>query len=172
MNSEMEGDSIKESTTLFPPYRELVRIAQQWEYGSFHTHQEIAGILGIDYGTPDYYQNVSWVLEEMRGLGKRLRCEHTKGYRVLKPGEYPEAAYDDTKRAARVLKNGLDGVHTAPVQKMDQPTQRKMEHIGVHLARTYVSVVNAAAEVKELAGIKRPQKMLSKGANNNSQKVD
>lgn len=156
---------MSEPVVLFPPYKELIKVSKDWEYGSFHTHEEIAGVLGVEYGSKEYYTNMTRVVDEMAYLGKRIRCQRTEGYYVLNPSEYPEAAYDDTKRATRVLKSGLDNVHTSPVQKMDHSTQKRMENIGVHLGRTYVNLVTAATEVKELAGIQRKQKMLAKGAN-------
>ena len=151
-------------TTLFPPYKELMKVAEHWEYGSFHSHEEIAAILGIEYGTRDYYSSVNWVSDEMAFIGKRIQCVYDKGYRVLFPAEYPEAAYTDTKRAGRVLKTGIDKLHHAPTKDMDHGTQKKVENIGVNLARTYVTLVSTATEVKHIAGIERGQKMLGKAA--------
>lgn len=161
----MADNSTTEEPVLLPLWKELFRVAQDWEYGSTHTHKEIARILGIEYGGTDYYGNVNSAFEQLANIGKRLRCVHNTGYYVLKPSEYPLAAYDDTHKSGRILKRGLDNIHNAPVQKMDNSTKQRIEAIGTHMARTYVNLVTATNEVKELAGISRKQKMLAKHSN-------
>ena len=103
--------------------------------------------------------------DALAGVGKRIECVYNKGYYVLKPDEYPRAAYEDTKRSADTLKRGINKIYDAPLQKMEHGTQQKIEAITTHMGRTYVHLVSAATEVKELAGIQRKQKMLAKGAN-------
>ena len=154
-----------EDTILFPIWKELVRVASEWEYGSFHEHLEIALILGVDYGSKEYYASMNIASRELASIGKRVECVYDKGYYVLKPEEYPRAAYEDTKRSATVLKRGINKIHDAPVQKMDHGTQKQIDAITTHMGRTYVHLVSAATEVKELAGIQRKQKMLAKSAN-------
>lgn len=150
---------------LSPEWKELVKVALEWEYGSKHTHKEISAIIGIEYGTREYYHSVNSAADELKSLGKRIRCVYNEGYYVLKPSEYPEAAYLDTKKSANVLKEGLNSVYCAPVSHMDDTTKKRTENIGSFMAKTYVSLVDAASEVKHLAGIKRNQKMLQKAAN-------
>lgn len=154
-----------EDTTLLPPWKELFKISSGWEYGSFHEHLEIAIILGVDYGTPKYYEYMTTVADKLSRVGKRIECIHTKGYRVLLPDEYPKAACDDTDRTSRVLKRGLSKIYDAPTHKMEHDTQKRIDAITTHMGRTYVHLVSAATEVKELAGIQRKQKMLAKSAN-------
>ena len=161
----MPDDSAPEETILLPLWKELFRVAQNWEYGSTHEHEEIARILGVEYGSTEYYGNVNTACDQLAQVGKRLRCVHNVGYYVLKPSEYPLAAYDDTHKSGRVLKKGLDNVYNAPTRKMDDPTKQRIESIGVHMAKTYVNLVSATNEVKELAGIQRKQKMLEKHSN-------
>ena len=153
-----------EDTTLFPPWKELLKIASDWEYGSFHEHLDIAIVLGVDYGTPKYYEYMTTVSNKLSRIGKRIECIHEKGYRVLTPEEYPKAACEDVDRTSRVLKRGINQIYDAPVQKMEHGTQKKIEAITTHMGRTYVHLVSAATEVKELAGIQRKQKMLSASA--------
>ena len=42
---------------------------------------------------------------------------------------------------------------------------KRIDAITTHMGRTYVHLVSAATEVKELAGIQRKQKMISAAAN-------
>jgi len=144
--------------TLYPPWKELLKA--DWEYGVFHEHLELAIILGVDYGTPKYYEHMATVADKLSRIGKRIECIHGKGYRVLMPDEYPKAAYDDTDRTSRVLKRGLTKIHDAPVHKMDHDTIKRIDAITTHMGRTYVNLVSAVNEAKELAGIQRKQKML------------
>jgi len=153
-----------EKPILDPPYKELFKVAGEWEYGSFHSHEEIAKIMMLEYGTQDYYANTNAAARDLAAIGKRVRCVHNKGYYVLKPSEYPEAAYHDTRKSGRVLKEGLNNVYSAPLQKMSHQTKQQTEAIATHMARTYVNLVTAATEVKEIAGIERKQKMLSKAS--------
>jgi hypothetical protein len=150
---------------LYPLWKELLKAASEWEYGSFHEHREIATIIGIEYGSKDYYSTMTRVGEELATIGKRVKCVYNKGYYVLKPSEYPRAAYEDTKHSANVLKRGINKIHDAPVQKMDHGVRKQIEAITIHMGRTYVNLVSAATEVKEIAGIQRKQKMLAKTAN-------
>ena len=161
----MINNTTTEEIVLLPLWKELFKVAQDWEYGSVHEHTEIARILGVEYGSRKYYENVNTAFEQLAHSGKRLRCIHSIGYYVLKPSEYPLAAYDDTRKSGQVLKRGLDNVYNAPTHKMDDPTKQRIENIGTHMARMYVSLVSATNEVKELAGIQRKQKMLEKHSN-------
>jgi len=156
---------VSEVVVLFPPWKELVKIASEWEYGSFHEHLEIALILGVDYGSKEYYSAMNSASDELVSIGRRIECVYNKGYYMLNPDEYPRAAYEDVKRSANKLKQGINNSHDAPIQKMEHATQKQMEAITTHLGRTYVQLVTAVTEVKELAGIPRKQKMLAKNAN-------
>lgn len=151
-------------TVLFPVWKELVKAACEWEYGSAHSHEEISQILGIKYGTKEYYDSVSAAKDELAELGHRIMNVRDEGYYKLAVSEYPEAAYNDTKKSVRTLKTGLNNVMNAPTKAMDDRNKRRTENITVFMGKTYVSLVSSASEIKELAGIKRPQRMLTKAA--------
>ena len=156
---------MEEKPILDPPYKELLKVSEGWDSGTFHSGEEFADIMMVEYKSSVYYANVNAAAKELAATGKRIRCVRGKGYYVLLPSEYPDAAYFDTRKAGRALKRGLDNIHSAPVQKMEHATQKKVEAIATHMARTYVTLVTAATEVKEIAGIERKQKMLQKASN-------
>ena len=112
-------DEISTSAILFPPWKELIKIALQWAYGSMHTHMEIATILGMQPKTTEYYHRVSRANEELLMASKMLRNVIGKGYEVVNPNDYPETSQSQMDKALRHTKTAeLIGTY-APTELMD-----------------------------------------------------
>lgn len=145
---------------LTPPWKQLVKIASGWDYGSKHTHEEIAEILGVDYGTPDYYANVNAANSVMTECGKRLKNIHDQGYRVLSPTEQiPEVVYD-VRGVMRKFRYSLQNLNSVPVKELDETTKGIHERTGMSLGRTYSVLASGYNEAAQIVGIARPQKAL------------
>lgn len=155
----------RDGTTLFPIWKELVKtVIEQWDYGSKHEHKECEKIIGHMYGSPKYYAYMNAAKKELAELGHRIKCIKKFGYYKLLPSEYPEEAYCDTKRSVKYLREGVNNINCAPTRHMDDDTKRCTERVAIHMGKTLISLSRSASEVKALATISRPQKMLYRAA--------
>ena len=107
-------------TILFPVWKQLVKVASDWEYGSLHKHDEISDILQIDAQTNKYYQNVSSANVELTLSGKRLAIVQGEGYMVVNPGEYPKDSRKQKDKGLRHYKIAAMVTGCAPVEKMTE----------------------------------------------------
>ena len=161
-----DGRNMEEQgTVLYPVWKELVKVVvESWEFGSKHTHTECADILGEHYGSIKYYTYMNKAQDELSDLGHRIRCIKGYGYYKLTPSEYPEAAYCDTRKSVKYLRKGVTNIHGAPTKHMDDNTKRKTENIAVFMGKSLKALSSTASDIRALAGITRPQKMLNKAA--------
>ena len=127
MNEELE---------LYPSWKQLLKIASQWEYGTFHKHSEIADILSIDGQTNKYYQAVSNANADLTLCGKRLDIIQGKGYTVVDPGKYVEVSQQQKDRGLRHYKIATFITGNAPVEKMTD--KEKAIHDHHHIQNTSV----------------------------------
>lgn len=156
----MTSGAENEETVLTPPWKQLVKVASDWEYYSKHTHEEIAEILGVKYGTQDYYANVNAANSVLTECGKRLKNIHDKGYRVLHPVEQtPEVVYD-VRGVMRKFRGALQNLNNVPVKELDDTQKGIHERTGMSLGRTYSTLASGYNEAAQIVGIARPQKAL------------
>ena len=109
MNSETNS-----AVKLFPAWKELYEQAKSWEYGSFHSHEEIMEILE-HHGprTIRYYGALRRAGRELEESNQKCLVNVTdKGYRVIQPREHVKEgsrrvgqAHRRMKRAFAVVKN-------------------------------------------------------------------
>jgi hypothetical protein len=107
-----------DNTSLFPVWKQLVKVASAWEYGTLHTHTEIADVINLDAQTNKYYQTVSSANIELTLTGKRLAIVQGEGYMVVKPGEYPEDSRKQKDKGLRHYKIAAMVTGCAPVERM------------------------------------------------------
>lgn len=105
---------------LFPPWKELVKVAVNWDYGSIHKHMEIADILHLKVRTSEYYGAVTTANQELIKHSKHLTNIHNIGYTVTNPNDYPEASQEQIDKALRHVKTGEVISIYAPIEKMDE----------------------------------------------------
>lgn len=91
-----------------PLWKNLVDIASLWEYGSFHSHEEIANLLSIRYGTYEYRTVISRANEELTFIGKRLKNVKGEGYEVLEPENYLSESVGHVQKAARQIRKSYN----------------------------------------------------------------
>lgn len=115
----MNGGIIKMKTPepeLYPPWKQLEKIASGWEYGSKHIHDEILQILGISEVGNKYYQQVERANKELTLIGKRLENCQGFGYEVVKPEEYVSVSLKYKQRSVRRLRTALEVIRSTPTQ--------------------------------------------------------
>jgi len=124
---------VPEQLKLFPPSRELARVAEAWAYGSTHTHVEISEILDSPQQENLYYQYVADANEILIPKGKLIKNIRGVGYLVVNPDDYKEASFDRVKKSKDYLMRACEIAQSAPVDKMSQEKREKFDHYLVGL---------------------------------------
>lgn len=156
--------SSEDAPILDPPWKELVKVASEWDYGSMHTHGEISGIIRLPYGDIHYYSEVNRAAKELLVLGKRIQCVYNKGYKVLKPSEYPKTIFEDTKSVFLKMKDVHADSLSAPVKEMDDLAKQRTENLQSHTGQAVVTLATVVNTAHAIAGIERKQHMIAKAA--------
>jgi hypothetical protein len=151
-------------TRLNPPWKELFKIASQtWDHGSAHPHAEGATIMGVDYGTQAYFENMNVVKTEMASIGKRLKNIHGWGYKVLLPEEQiTEVVTGDFRGVARKSRTMLTNLNNIPVPQLDATSKGVVDRLYVSTSHTFAQIASGYHQAMQIAGIDRKQKMLAK----------
>jgi hypothetical protein len=120
----MEKNTIGE-TKIFPVWKELVKIANTWEYGTFHSHEEIAEIIDCEIKTSKYYQNIQKAREQLILYRKLLETHVDKGYFVTEINRYNEVTFEDIRKSKKYLELSVLKSTYAPIELMDDQTRKK-----------------------------------------------
>jgi hypothetical protein len=118
---------------LYPPSRELARVAEGWTYGSTHTHSEIAEILGIPQQENTYYQAVSDANEILLPKSKMIRNVRGVGYLVVNPDSYEDVSYDRVKKSKEYLLRACEIAQYAPREEMTPEDRARFDRYVVGL---------------------------------------
>ena len=120
---------------LFPLWKELVKVANSWEYGTFHSHEEIADILGLSYieQYSKYQSNIQKARLRLEELGKQLECHTAKGYQVTELTEYNEVTLDRVIKSKKHLERAHYIAIHAPAHLMDNTTLIKNDRFLISL---------------------------------------
>lgn len=116
-----------EKTRLQPAWKELVKAAAKWGYGSFHTHDEIADILGVRPRTSKYYSHVQKARKRLIAYGKLLESIKDEGYQTVEVERYTEVTHGDIEKSRKYLKLGLIKTQYAPVELMSEEDRQKSD---------------------------------------------
>jgi len=156
----MESDGV---TKLYPPFRELLKVAQQWAYGSFHSHDEIAEILGIAKGTSAYYSAIRYADDGLLRFGKKLEVVIGKGYVVINPDEFIAASNKKVKKSEDFYRRGYMIAVMSPRNKMSAGVRQCSEE---HLMAMSRGISIRAAENQSLFELQRRSAALKQGIEN------
>ena len=118
---------------LFPPFRELAKIAKDWPYGSTHTHDEISKILDTPQQENLYYQYVADANELLIPHGKMIRNVRGVGYLVIRPDDYRGASFEKVKKSKEFLLRACEIAQHAPVDEMSQNERNQFDRYIVGL---------------------------------------
>jgi hypothetical protein len=141
---------ISQTTTLYPKWKELLKVAEHWEYGSFHTHEEIAEILGIELKTTKYYHAIKSVDEQLIIIGRKFENIIGKGYRLINPDEFVRSSNTKVKKAMRFTRCGIMISGHAPRDKMDPFVKKRTDEHTIHISRTYSILASESKPLFEI----------------------
>lgn len=118
---------MKETTTkLFPIWKELVKVVDTtWDYGTFHSHKEIATILGVEAQTSKYYGYMTKAKNTLIERRKLLETHIDKGYYVTEINRYNEVTFEDVRKSQKYLELSVLKSTYAPIELMDDATRKK-----------------------------------------------
>ena len=114
----MIQDMPANKVSLYPPWKELVKIAVNWDYGSQHKHTEIATILDCIPQSAEYYSQVTRANKELVQHSKLLANILGHGYYIVNPDDYPEASQAQADKALRHIRAAEIISRYAPVELM------------------------------------------------------
>jgi len=145
--------TVLQGLPLHPPWKELVRQACQWEYGSLHSHNEIAGILQVKYPSRAYYS----CLRRARDV---LLCEHQRclvpipkfGYRVLRPEEHIRESLRQVRLAQNRLYRGYEVAFCTDISQLDSEARQVWERYTSHILGVRCQLAKGWDELRQLAG--------------------
>ena len=115
----------KNETKLFPIWKELVKVADTWDYGTVHSHQEIAKIIGVDAQSSRYYSIIQKAKKGLIQRRKLLETHINKGYFVTEINRYNEITLDDVRKSQKYLELSVLKSKYAPIELMDEQTRKK-----------------------------------------------
>ena len=107
-------------------WQELYDRAKDWEYGQSITHQEIADIMSLPYGSQQYYQNVRACNEKLKEDANRHLVTLPKhGYKVAEPAEHMTECMKKMQQAYATTGHANKILFAAPVDKLtDEEKER------------------------------------------------
>ena len=149
-----------QETILLPRYLELVDRAVNWEYGSIHSHNEIAETMNLSPGNNEYYGNVTKANNKLLESGKKLVNIKDKGYQVLNPDDYTRESAKKVEQGKKRIKQAHKVLAYAPVESMSEDGKRRFTTFSDRLSAFSALVQGAAIELKTLAA-QKPRIQLS-----------
>jgi len=146
---------------LHPAWKELFEAAKEWGYGSFHSHEEIAGITGQEVQTRAYYQTVNRANRELLRRANRCLSPHQteegkRGYRVLLPSEHLLEAQRLTKQAAKKLGKSYSVATATPLHMLDGPQRERLIN---YIERQNILRAFFVAKAGELAAVAKGKEL-------------
>lgn len=134
MNENVNENEVRDETVSFhPEWKQLYSIAKDWEYGSFHSHEEIQEIIKKPKNTTDYYRIIHRTNDELLiEQSKFLKCVYRKGYRVIEPNEHVEESGSQVRKTLLRFKKG---VAVAANTNTERLTQEEAQQLANYLER-------------------------------------
>ena len=118
-------------------YKRLIEIAQHWEYGTLHNHEEISSILGVQYNPGSqnkvYYREVYKANRELSRIGKMIRVNRNEGYEVVTPEQYAECARKDAKTSGKWLTKALKKINNCPTELLTSSQKTELVMTGDYI---------------------------------------
>jgi hypothetical protein len=145
-----------------PEYTELIPIAEGWEYGTIHTHDEISDIMKLSPKTAKYYGMVGRANKKLMQGGKMLVNVKEKGYQVVNPDDYTDKSLEKFKQGANKIRQAHIIVDYAPVTKMSETGLKRYRNYADRLGIARAIMEGSYKEVSILA---RQPMQLNSGRN-------
>ena len=150
-------------TIKLPRYKELVEWATGWEYGSIHSHNEIAEIMDVKSCSPEYYGSITRANKALLECGKRLINLKAQGYKVLSPDDYIRESQKCVNQAGRRIKQAAAISQMAPTENMSEEGRKRHQAHNDRLMSFGALMQGASTELRILAATDRKPKIAING---------
>jgi hypothetical protein len=160
-NGRIKGGLFGMNYKLHPAWKELFKVAKEWEYGSFHSHEEIASIINQEMQTQAYYQTVNRANRELLRQANRCLSPHQteggkRGYRVLLPSEHLLEAQRLTRQAAKKLGKSYSVATATPLHMLDEQQRERLIN---YIERQNILRAFFVAKAGELAAVAKGKEL-------------
>lgn len=105
-------------------WERFAEVAREWDYGTIHTHEEIASLIGVEPKTHEYYMTISKARRPLILDGKMIRVIKNEGYRVILPDEYPAESVKMYQRGADRISLSKEILVFSPRERMSPTAVR------------------------------------------------
>lgn len=135
---------------LYPEFKELLEVALNWDYGTVHTHEEIAKIMCLEPKSGRYYSAVATANKRLLDTQKMLKVVPKVGYKVCEPAEYTAEAVRQIKLSKKRSNKAVMIATLAPIDKMTLDEQIKHRQISDRAMSYHAMVSGVVVESKLL----------------------
>lgn len=134
----------------YPEDLELMKHAQEWPYGSTHSHDKILKIIQFTQINGEYYRIMSKVRENLIEKGKVLVTLTGKGYKILTPDEVFEYSSKIAKKACKQSIRAYEALKNTPIELMSKENQTNVTHVLKKFSHHNAVLGDICTEVKLL----------------------
>lgn len=139
-----------EHVSFHPEWKALYVVAKDWDYDSFHEHEEFISILQMPKSRK-YYDAISRVNNLLLvEQSKWLDNQQGKGYRVIKPNEHVKVSGKKVRMSLRKMKQGMD---VAANTNTEELTQQESQQLAEYLQRAGMFKSLCESNVRKLSRI-------------------
>lgn len=129
----------------------LVNYIVEKDYGTVIFHQEIANLLGVQYGSQQYSSIVQRAKKKLLEAGKMIDCVRKTGYEIIMPDNYTNSAVKALSDGAKKIDKGGKIMGNAPVQKMSPAGLESYNLVNDRLHLVRAAIAGAVVEVNMLS---------------------
>lgn len=129
----------------------LVNYIVDKDYGTIIYHQEIANLLGVQYGSHQYSSIVQRAKKKLLEAGKMIDCVRKTGYEIIMPDNYTNCAVKSLSDGAKKIDKGSKIMDSAPVQKMSSAGLESYNLVNDRLHLVRAAIAGAVVEVNMLS---------------------
>lgn len=134
-----------------PPYKKLFSEAVFWEYGSIHTHEEIAEILGVKKNAKKYHSDIRRANEKLIESGKLLKNIRDIGYRIVSPDDYADVAIEHVDKSKMQISIAGKIIDHTPVKRLSPEGLKRHRQISDAMATTRAVMLGKFTELALLS---------------------
>lgn len=129
----------------------LVNYIMNKEYGDIIYHQEIASLLGMQYGSHQYRSTVNAAKKKLLEAGKMIDCVRKSGYKVLEPDNYTDSSVKEVVAGARRIDKGAKIMRHAPVKDMSSVGLESYNRVNDRLHILQAAIAGSKVEITMLS---------------------
>ena len=129
----------------------LVNYVMKKTYGDIIYHQEIAEVIGSQYGTYQYRSIVNSARKKLLEAGRMIDCIRKSGYKIVEPDNYTDSSVKEVVAGARRIDRGAKIMRHAPVNEMSQAGLESYNKVNDRLHILQAAIAGSKVEITMLS---------------------